>query len=50
VITALQKIAIVQSYIYHRKGVNIKIQVPSNFKQTRLLSKAFITAQTYFNR
>jgi len=41
-------IEVVQAYIFHRKGKEVKIQRPTNVMQVMLLSQAYNTATQWF--
>ena len=46
--TTLEKIAFVQCYIHHVKGVEVDIETPTNSRQWQLLEVAFQKALNYF--
>lgn len=45
-----QKIALVQCYIHHMKGIEVNINPPRTIHDSILLEQAFATATQYFNR
>lgn len=45
----LEKIALVQCYIHHVKGVEVNITPPTNLNQINKLNKAYKVAKEYFN-
>jgi len=49
-INTLEKIAMVQCYIHHMKGVDVDIEVPRTINHMMLLDQAFIVARNYINR
>jgi len=44
----LEKIALVQCYMHHKKDVEVDIQPPSNLRQMLLLNNAYKVAYEYF--
>ena len=45
----LEKIALVQCYIHHKKNIEVNINPPSNINDVFLLEKAYSVAQNYFS-
>lgn len=44
----IDKIALVQCYIHHLKGVEVSINPPTSIRQILLLEDAYNTALNYF--
>lgn len=47
--TVIEKIAVVQCYIAHKKNVEVKIKIPRNMHELALLEEAYSVAINHIN-
>lgn len=47
--TTAQKIALVERYIFERKGAHVRINTPDNFGRSYLLEMAYTVAQHWYD-
>lgn len=49
-ISIIEKIALVQCYIHHKKNVEVVINPPTTLREIHLLNSAYKTAKEYFKQ